>query len=282
MKKFFKKAFAQIKDPRYFQIIFLGSFLSYGAFQLGWSIELKNYILLISTCLIVQTTAILYLNLPWSSLRSALITSLGLCLLFKAGDASSYVLAGMLAIGSKFAIRYKGKHIFNPANFGIIVPIILTGQTWISPGQWGSSLTMLLFFGAAGLMILFRISRLETGLTFLLVYFVLLMSKDVFYAGWNLEVVMHKMTNGALLLFAFFMITDPMTIPNKKKVRIAWASCLAIVSFLLSNAYYFHTAPMWILFLASPLVPVLDYFFKAEKFKWLNNVGTKKLAIKTN
>jgi len=284
MVKIIERLKSVLSDPRYFQILFLSGFLAYGVFNLNWSIETTNFIILISTCLLVQTIGIFMLNLPWHSLRSALITSLGLCLLFKAGDPSYYILAGILAIGSKFILRFKGKHIFNPANFGLVVPILLTNQTWISPGQWGSSLTMLIFFGAAGLMILLKISRLETGITFLLVFFLLLLAKDFLYAGWNFEVVIHKMTNGALLLFAFFMITDPMTIPNNKRIRIIWAAVLSIVAFGIGNIYYLHTAAIWLLFIGAPIVPLLDYLFPASKFKWntVSNTQQKKFQLNTS
>jgi Na+-transporting NADH:ubiquinone oxidoreductase subunit NqrB len=258
-----------IRDPRYFQIIFLSSFLLFGILQLGWSPEIESYLTVIITCLIVQGLGIYYLKLPVHSLRSALITGLGLSLLFKGSDISYFVLAGILAIGSKFVIRYKGKHLFNPANFGLILPIMLINGAWISTGQWGSSLILLFFFGAAGLMILFKISRLETGLTFLLSYFILFYAKDVWYAGWEPQVVYHKLTNGAILLFAFFMITDPMTIPNNKSVRVVWAMFVALISFYLTTTFYVNAAPIWVLFFIAPFTPILDKYFPATKYEWL-------------
>lgn len=265
---FFSRLIDGLRDPRYFQIIFLSTFLSYGVLWLGWSLQLNNYLLLISTCLTVQAVAIYYLDLPLHSLRSALITSLGLCLLFKAGEPSYYILAGLLAIGSKFVLQFRKKHIFNPANFGVIAPIILTGETWISPGQWGSEPLLLFFFGSAGLMVLLRISRLETGITFLATYALLWLGKDVLYLGWEPSVTFHKLTNGSLLLFSFFMITDPMTIPNNKKVRIIWSASIAVITFIVSSTMYLQTAALWILFLAAPVVPALDYFFPARKYEW--------------
>ncbi|MCB9245280.1 MAG: RnfABCDGE type electron transport complex subunit D [Flavobacteriales bacterium] len=257
-----------LTDPRYFQILFLSSFLAFGVFSLGWSVQLQNYLLIITTCLTVQALAIYYLDLPLHSLRSALITSLGLCLLFKAGEPAYFILAGLLAIGSKFVLRFRNKHIFNPANFGVVAPILLTGNTWISPGQWGSTPLLLFFFGGAGLMILFRISRLETGLTFLITYAILWFSRDVIYLGWEPTVTLHKLTNGSLLLFSFFMITDPMTIPNNKKVRIIWSACIAILTFWVVSTQYIQSAALWILFLGAPIVPLLDLLFPAKKYQW--------------
>ena len=53
------------------------------------------------------------------------------------------VLASFIAIGSKFLLKYNGKHIFNPANIGIIATILITKNAWISPGQWGSNIILL-------------------------------------------------------------------------------------------------------------------------------------------
>jgi len=260
-----------IKDPRYFQIVFLSSFLTYGVFALGWEGNMSHYLTLITTCLVVQSLGILILKLPLHSLRSALITSLGLCLLFKAGEIPYFILAGVLAIGSKFLIRHRNKHIFNPANFGVMVPLLITDKTWISPGQWGSDMALLFFFGAAGLMILLRISRLETGLTFLLTYFCISIGYDLLYLGWDFDFVLHKMTTGALLLFSFFMITDPMTIPNRRSVRIVWAASIAILTFTIGKSFAIHTAAMWILLAGAPLLPVLDRIFPSKKYQWFQD-----------
>jgi len=270
-----------IRDPRYFQIIFLSSFLTYGVFALGWDGNMSHYLTLIATCLFVQFLGILFLKLPIHSLRSALITSLGLCLLFKAGEIPYFILAGVLAIGSKFLIRHKNKHIFNPANFGVMVPLLISDKTWISPGQWGSDLALLFFFGAAGLMILLRISRLETGLTFLLTYFCISIGYDLLYLGWDLDFVLHKMTNGALLLFAFFMITDPMTIPNRRAIRIIWAASIGVLTFTIGKSFAIHTAAMWVLLAGAPLVPVLDRLFPSKKYQWFPDRGDQEIVNKT-
>ncbi|MBA2750283.1 MAG: hypothetical protein H0U45_16530 [Tatlockia sp.] len=75
------------------------------------------------------------LKLP--SLRSAVITGLGLSLLLRADSYLTMVLAGFLAISSTFIFKFNDKHFFNSANFGIISALTLTPNAWVSPGQWG-------------------------------------------------------------------------------------------------------------------------------------------------
>ena len=50
--------------------------------------------------------------------------------------------AAALAIGSKFILRVRGKHLFNPANFGVGAALLVLPGTWISPGQWGSDVAL--------------------------------------------------------------------------------------------------------------------------------------------
>jgi len=273
-----QKLYGLIKDARIFQIAFLSSFLVFGISSLGWKPDIMKYVVILTCAIVTQAVAIKLYKLKISSLRSAIITALGLCLLLQSGELWVLGLATTLAIASKFLIRLNRKHLFNPANFGIISSILITQRSWISPGQWGSDIILLLFFGAAGFMILLRISRLETGITFFLTYFALLYGYNVLYLGWELEVVLHKITNGSLLLFTFFMITDPMTIPNGKKARIIWAVLIAIVSFVAGSFFQLYTAPIWILFFFTPITVIFDRLWSDRKYEWIQEPSDKLLV----
>ena len=260
-----------IRDARHFQIIYLGAFLTYGVFHLGWGSDLNAYLITIASCLVVQFLFLKYHKLSLKGLKSAMITALGLCLLLKSGSVWTMVLASVLAISSKFLIRSKGKHVFNPGNFGIVLAILLTGDAWVSPGQWGSDITLVYFFGAAALMVLLHVGRIDTSLTFLAVFAAAELSRSVLYLGWGPDVVAHKLINGSILLYAFFMITDPVTTPNSSRARVIWAALVAMISFSISNWVYVHTAPIWALFAVSLLTPVFDRIWKGERFQWLVN-----------
>jgi Na+-transporting NADH:ubiquinone oxidoreductase subunit NqrB len=258
----------QFQDPRVLQIVSLGSFLGFGLFALNWNSNPGTYAAILSVVLLTQSVFIHFLKMPWSSLKSGLITGLGLCLLLHSSAWYWAAFAAFLAIGSKFILAYKKHHFFNPANFGIIASILLTGETWISPGQWGSQWLLAAVFGSAALLVLFTVSRLETGLTFLLVYAGLLVARKVFYLGWGVDTVIHALSNGSLLLFAFFMITDPKTIPNRKIARIIWAAIIASISFYLTEFHYVQTAGIWVLFFFTPFTVLFNKIWKGEKFQW--------------
>jgi Na+-transporting NADH:ubiquinone oxidoreductase subunit NqrB len=85
--------------------------------------------------------------------RSPLITALSLTLLLRTHSPELWVAAPVLAIGSKYLLRWRGKHLFNPATFAIVILLIVSPDVWVSPGQWGSAVWLaLLLAGCAGLV----------------------------------------------------------------------------------------------------------------------------------
>ena len=257
------------QDARHYQMTYLTIFLLTGILFLEWHDNLLHYAVLIVTALCIQSMGMLAVNMyndGWW--KSALITSLGLCLLCKTGSLQTTLLAATLAIGSKFIIRFRGKHLFNPVNFGLVATSLITQDSWVSPGQWGSHLILLLVLGALGFIVLAKVQRWDAPLTFFIVFGGLMYANIVWYKGWDFGVFLHSITSGTLVLFAFYMITDPMTTPNHRIGRILWISLVSLLSFVLVTQFYFYSAPIWVLFFMSPLVPLVDRYWKAPKYVW--------------
>jgi len=261
----------KLKNPRIFQIIFLGSFLIFGLFFLEWKINLFVVSIMFFTVTGTQFLAIKKLNLPYASLLSAIISGLGLLLLLRANSIKTYILAAIITIASKFIIKHNGKHIFNPVNFGIILTIMLTGDAWISPGQWGSSSLYILIIGIFSWLVLIEVKQLITGIVFLSTLFILETVYLNLYLGWPMDFVLHKFTSGSLLLFSFFMITDPRTTPNNSTIRAIWSSVVGLLSFYLMEFHYLSSAPFWVLFFISPLTPFLNKINSTPSFQWTYN-----------
>ncbi|MEL7034382.1 MAG: RnfABCDGE type electron transport complex subunit D [Cyanobacteria bacterium J06592_8] len=269
------------KDARNAQILFLSLFLGLGVSTRDWTVQPELILVVICTCLLTQALmmGLQDLNSPSTQIeigcqptlfswKSALITALGLCLLLRANSWTTMVLASVFAIASKFIFHYRGKHFFNPANFGIIAALTLTSDAWVSPGQWGTeSLYVLLFLGLGG-MILKQVGRWETSATFLASYAGLEAVRHV-YLGWSFDVFTHQLMSGSLLLFALFMLTDPRSIPNASIGRILWAISIALLTFILQHSLFLPTALFWALFVLSPLTLVFDKIWLAPQFKWL-------------
>ncbi len=258
-------------DGRHFQIISQISFLCFGIYTLGWDADWKKYLAAFGGCLIAQFLAIRFAGFPKHSLKSAMITALGISLLLKANSPWLFLFAALFAIGQKFLVKIKGKHLWNPANFGIVIIILISGEAWISPGQWGNGALLVFMVGTAGLAVLSNIKRLETGVAFILTLSTLEFFRTIIYLGWEWDVLLLKLSSGSLWLFALFMITDPMTTPNAKRTRIIWSIAVAAISFYLTNFYFINGAPFWVLFFATPFTPLFDIWVKKPSFKWFTN-----------
>jgi Na+-transporting NADH:ubiquinone oxidoreductase subunit NqrB len=261
-------------DGRHFQIVSQVFFLCYGILALGWNADYLKYLCAFSGSLAAQLLAIKYAGFPSHSIKSAIITSLGLSLLLKANSPWLFLFAALFAIGQKFLVKIKGKHLWNPANFGIVIVILLSGEAWISPGQWGSGALLVFIIGTAGLAVLSSVKRLDTGIIFMLTLAALEYGRVVLYLGWGHDVWLHKMCNGSLWLFAFFMITDPITSPNARITRVIWSVSIAAISFYIANFYFINAAPFWVLFFATPLTPLLDFLAKGNAFQWIRSTSS--------
>lgn len=265
-------------DPRYFQVIFQAIFLSYGIFYLGWNADWLHYAISIAGCVVFNYLGECIRQQRWPSINgkqgfntwgfSVLISAMSLCLLLKTNDWYISVLAAWLTVASKYIFRYNHKHIFNPSAFGIIATILITKDAWLSPGQWGSEAIIFFAVVTLGTIVVTRVQKLDISLAFLLTYIALLFWRQVYVLGWPLDHFIHSVSTGSLLLFTFFMISDPRTSPNHPVARMIWAVLIACVSFYLAAFKWKYNTVIWVLVMAAPLMPVLDRVFKAKDFSW--------------
>jgi len=201
-------------------------------------------------------------------LKSSLISALSLCLLLRVSDPIFYVFAAALAVGSKFLIRSKSKHFFNPTNFAIVAVLyLLPNQVWLSPGQWDSTSYFAFVIVALGAMIVAKAKTLLVSLSFLgfFVGFAVIRST---WLGDPIDILVHSILNGGFLIFVFLMISDPKSTPDHKKSQILFALLVAALTFILKFQFFEPKAPFVALFLLSPITPLLDLMFKADRFSW--------------
>ncbi|ELR98884.1 RnfABCDGE type electron transport complex subunit D [Gloeocapsa sp. PCC 73106] len=259
-----------MRDPRDLQIFLLTSFLTLGVINRDWTLNLNLMGILCLSTLSTQVICSLLVKTDKIAWRSALITTLSLILLLRADSYLTMYLAGSLAIASKFLLRSPQKHFFNPANFGIISAMVLRPDAWVSTGQWGTDYWYLLLFLSTGMMILNKVGRIDTVASFLLAYISLILGRNL-WLGWSWDVIEHQLTSGSLLLFAFFMITDPRSTPNAPISRVIWGLSLAVITVILQSFWFIPTAVFWSLFILSPFTVFLDWVWSAPKFNWQNN-----------
>ena len=266
-------------DARWFQILFLASFLGFGALARDFALTWQQVALTFAAALATQAAWQWGLRLPnragWSGYLSAIVSSFGISILVRADSLWVHPLLAAIAMSSKFLLRAGPancrSHIANPANLAAFVAWFWLPGAWLSPGQWGSESLAALWFLALGGLVTQRIQRWDISLTFLGAWAALLAARVVWLdysapVGWGMWT--QQISNGATLLFAFFMISDPMTTPQRRSARIAYAIAVAAIAFVWQFVLYKPHGLIVVLFAASALVPLINWALPAKRFEW--------------
>ena len=254
-------------DARHFQIAALSSLLAINFVWSDFGAKPLYSTLAISSALLTQVVCSRLFGLPRIDLRSPLITGLSLSLLLRANEPWLPALAGVIAISSKFALRVDGRHVFNPAGFAIVVLLLTANGVWISPGQWGASVWLASLLAFFAIVVLQAAQRFDVTLFFLGAHAALLLAR-AYWLGDPLAIPLHEMQNGALLIFAFFMISDPRTTPNSRPARLFFAVSVALVAHYLAFFMQIRPALYFALIALSPATPLLNRMIPAKKFEW--------------
>lgn len=247
-------------DPRGGQIIALSCLAAAGYLALGFNASPWQPIVAMLTALSVQLAACRLLGLRFDAM-SPIITALSLSILLRADALPVVVLGAAIAIGSKFTLRMSGRHLFNPAAIALVLtPLIaapLGAAAWVSPGQWGALGIWAVLVAGVGATVAGRAARLDTTLAFLFAWAALIFGR-AFWLGDPLAIPLLQIQSGAVLVFAFHMISDPATTPRRRGARLLHAVLVACLGFALQRAFITETGPILALVLAAPLVPLLD------------------------
>ena len=254
-------------DARHYQILALAGHLAinftmmdFGARPLASALAIGAALITQISCARLTATAI--------DLRSPLITGLSLSLLLRADEAWLHALAGAIAIGSKFVLRHDGKHIFNPAGFAIVVLLVAApDHVWISPGQWGTEIWFAALVSFLAILALHAARRADVALYFLGCHAALLIARAL-WLGDPLAIPLHQLQSGSLLIFTFFMISDPRTTPDSRPGRFIFAAGVALAGYWLSFSWQTRPALYIALIALSPLILVIDKVLPAQRFTW--------------
>lgn len=251
-------------DPRNWQIGILSLLLGYGIVRLDFDVGLPQLLAIVTTALLTQAVLGRLVRLPRFDPRSPLITSLSLCLLLRSNDPGMLALAACLAIAGKFLLRLRGRHVFNPSNFGIVAMLALFGdQAWVSPAQWGSGTWFAFLLLCLGGMVLYRAERGDVTLAFLLAYAALVFGRGL-WLGDPAAIPAQQLCNGALLIFAFFMISDPKTTPDSRAGRVLFALLVTLGAGVVQFVLYRQNGLLWSLALFAMTVPLINLLLPGE------------------
>jgi hypothetical protein len=267
------------RDPRYYQIAVLGSLLLYGVTALRLPVTAAGAAAILGAALATQWAATRWLTARGARLpglgalgfdpRSALISGLSLCLLLRTGSPLLAALAAVLAVGSKFVLRRHGKHLFNPTNFALVAITLATPAAWVSPGQWGHAAWVALAVGGAGVLVVSRAGRADVTLAVLACHALLLFGR-AWYLGDPWAIPLHRLQSTALLIFAFFMISDPKTTPDSRAGRLLFAVLVTLGGAAVEWGLYRPHGFLYALAACAPLVPWIDRLLPGVRYRWPN------------
>ena len=165
---------------------------------------------------------------------SAYITALSVGLLLESYDWRVYVVVPSWGILSKYLLRDRTRHFFNPSNFGIVMALLFShGVASVAPGsQWGADYRVAFAILGLGLMMMMRIKRLDLALAWLGGFVVMSLVRMALGQG-GLVFALGPITGAEFALFTFSMMPDPKTSPPTRGGRIAWGISIAVMDGLL-------------------------------------------------
>src|SRR6476661_2227958 len=255
------------RDPRHYQMATLASLLAYGIVALDFEIAAGRAIAILTAALLAQYICTRIWRLPAFDPRSALISGLSLCLLLRTNSALLAVLAAAVTIAGKFALRVRGKHIFNPTNFGIVATMLATGGVWVSPGQWGNAAFFAFLLACLGGLVVNRAARSDVTYAFLAFYLAILFGRAL-WLGQPPAIPLHQLGSGGFLIFTFFMLSDPRTTPDSRAGRILFALLVALGAGTVHFVLYRPNGLLLALFFLAPTVPLIDRLLPGKRYAW--------------
>jgi Na+-transporting NADH:ubiquinone oxidoreductase subunit NqrB len=185
----------------------------------------------------------------------------------RADEPWLHAMAGIIAVGSKFVFRVDGKHIWNPAGFAIVVLLFTSNGVWISPGAWGTAVWFIALLAFLAILVLHASRRSDMAIFFLGCHGALLLAR-AWWLGDPLAIPLHQLQSGSLLIFAFFMISDPRTSPDSRLGRFIFAASVALAGHYMTFFMQMRPALYVALIALSPVILLIDKLLPAERFAW--------------
>jgi hypothetical protein len=249
-----------VRDPRLHLAFVIVTLQVLGQTVFGFSLSIAQILVSLGTCAVLEIGIAFFRQgiLMWPA--SALLTGNGVAFILRVpgtqhGDWWSmhgwWIFASTAAVSilSKHVIRYQGRHLFNPSNFGLVLCFLALGKAraepldfWWGPMSVWMALALALIV-VGGLTILSRLKLLFVAVGFWVAFAagigVLAASGHSMTARWHLGPITGwsfwwlLVTSPEILIFLFFMITDPMTIPRGRPARWVYAVGVGLLATLL-------------------------------------------------
>jgi hypothetical protein len=301
----------RLSDPRLHLAAVIVSLQVLGQVAFEFDLSIAQILVALGTC------ALLEFGIAFTRQRmiiwpaSAMLTGNGVAFVLRVpgtehGDWWSmrgwWIFAGTAAVGllSKYVIRFRGRHVFNPSNIGLVLCFLLLGPELAEPLDfwWGPMSAWLALalaiIVAGGFLILGRLRLIGIALGFWLAFAgsmaVLAASGHAMTARWYLGPVEGwtfwriLVFSPEVLVFLFFMITDPKTIPKGGTARRVYGVTIGLLATLLmapqTTEFASKVALLGALALVCAVRPLLEWLLpeSATSGSRLPRLGTRRLG----
>lgn len=182
--------------------------------------------------------------------------------------------ASVWAMASKYIFTIGRKHIFNPAAFAIALTALTINQ---SASWWIGTSVMLPFVILGGFLIIRKLRRTDLLLSFIISAFVTMSVLAILKNSDVTNTLLKTMANSAFFFFAFIMLTEPLTSPTTKWLRIGFG---ILVGFLFAPALHigsFYSTPELALIIGN----IFAYFVSPKEKLFLKLKERVKIGTDT-
>ncbi len=250
---------SRFTPPILITLILLAGHLSFGILE-SW----QRTLLAIATAFVVELTLGRLITGSWPHPASAYITGISVGILIRSPAYWPYALCSALSITSKYVLRLKDRHIWNPSNFGICAMLFLAPFVVASLSvQWGNNYWPMVVIWILGSIIIARLKRFHISATYV-VCFLLFAGVRAMITGHPYEAEVAPITGPMYQLYVFFMITDPKTTVRPRWGQCAVAASVAFVEMLYRLNENVH-APYYALFIVGPAALLIEMWWASRK-----------------
>jgi Na+-translocating ferredoxin:NAD+ oxidoreductase RnfD subunit len=245
--------------PLFITCILLGAHLSVGVLESWWQTALAIGVAVLFEIVLGK---LFYGKIP--HLASAYISGISVGILVRSPYFWPYALCSAISITSKYVLRVKGRHLWNPSNFGIAAMLFLAPATVASLSiQFGNSIGPMIVIWTLGAIIISRLKRLHICVTYVLSFLAFGALRSLI-TGHAFAAEIAPITGPMYQLFTFFMITDPKTTVSSRKGQMLVAFLVALMEAILRLFQYVH-APYYALFIVGPIANLVEMWWKGRK-----------------
>jgi hypothetical protein len=200
----------------------------------------------------------------WRDLSSAYVSGISAGILVRSPMIWPFALCAAISIASKYALRIRARHIWNPTNFGIVVMLLIASDSMaVLSIQWGNNMWAMLVIWIVGFITISRINRFNICGTYVASFIVFSWFRSLF-TGDAFMAEIAPLTGPMYQLFVLFMITDPKTTVKSRTGQYIVAFMIALVEmfFRMGEAVY---APFYALFIVGPIALLIEMWMNDRK-----------------